>query len=287
MRNSIMIMALVAGGIAVATSNLRAQSGGAPYQAYPQSDQDNRYSKDTQRAQLPPASLNFRASSIIGLPVSSDLGERLGKVQDLIVNMGADVVPFAIIEYGGALGIAETRIAVPLKDIRWSNKSKELTLAATKEQFEAASSAPAGGWVAFAGQEWVRNVDRFYGQPNAGGSRFERQETSGMNESRESVRTPADQTGSSSMQYPETGPNQQTVTTMTKPADEQLAAQVNALIQQNVQNGSRNIEVVIKNGVVTLRGRIPTQEQKELLEKQIKALPGVDRVQDSMITGLE
>jgi osmotically-inducible protein OsmY len=83
------------------------------------------------------------------------------------------------------------------------------------------------------------------------------------------------------------GTDPQAVTTMTKPADDQLAAQVNALVQQNVQNGSRDIQVVIKNGVVTLMGRIPTDEQKELLEKEIKALPGVDRVQDSMITGTE
>ena len=287
MRETNMIVVLVAGGLALATTNLNAQSAGAPYQAYPQSRQTDPSAQEAQRAQMPPPSLNFTANSLIGVQVRNEAGERLGKVQELVVNLGADTVPFAIVEYGGALGIAETRTVVPLKDLRWSSDLKELVLSATKAQFEAASSTPTGRWLAVAGQDWLKSVDRFYGEPSiTGPSRFERQETSGMTEGRQPVRTPVDQTGSS-MQYPDTGPSGQTVNTMAKPADEQLAAQINALVQQNVQSGSRDIEVVLKNGVVTLRGRIPTQEQKELLEKQIKALPGVDRVQDSMITGPE
>ena len=75
------------------------------------------------------------------------------------------------------------------------------------------------------------------------------------------------------------------VVTMTRPADEQLAAQVNAVVAQTVWGGARDIAVVIKNGVVTLQGRIPTEGQRAVLDARIKALPGVDRVQDTMITG--
>jgi sporulation protein YlmC with PRC-barrel domain len=284
MRNTNLIFRVMAGGMVMGATYPGAQSAGAPYNAYRESGQARPLS--TEREQPSASSLNLKASSIIGMPVRNDAGERLGKVQDLVVNLGSDMVPFAIIEYGGALGVAETRVAVPLNDLRCSNQDRELRLAATKEQLDAAISTPTGRWLAVAGQDWLRGVDRFYGQPQiAGQARFERQESE-MNGGREPVRTPADQTGSS-MQYPNTGPSGQSISTMTKPADDQLAAQVNALVQQNVQNGARNVQVVIRNGVVTLRGRIPTVEQRDLLEKQIKALPGVDRVQDSMITGPE
>jgi hypothetical protein len=280
-----MIIALVAGGLALATTNLKAQG---TEQASPAKRQPGQSSKQAGRAYIPSAPLNLKASNIIGLPVRNDSDEHLGNVQDLIVNLGSQSVPFAIVEYGGTLGLGEIRVAVPLTDLKWSAEPKELILTATKEQFEAASSAPTGGWMAVAGQNWLKNVDRFYGQPSGISlSRFERQETSGMNEGREQVRNPSDLKGASSMEKHNPGTDPQAVTTMTKPADDQLAAQVNALVQQNVQNGSRDIQVVIKNGVVTLMGRIPTDEQKELLEKEIKALPGVDRVQDSMITGTE
>ena len=285
MRNSNMIVALVARGLALATTNLKAQG---TEQASPAKSQPGQYSKEAGRAQMLSAPLNFKASNIIGLPVCNDSGEHLGKVQELIVNLGSQSVPFAIVEYGGTLRLGEIRVAVPLTDLKWSGEPRELILTATKEQFAAASSAPTSGWMAVAGQDWLKNVDRFYGQPSGiSQSRFERQETSGMNEGREPIRSPSDPKGASSMENQNSVTDPQAVTTVIKPADDQLAAQVNALVQQNVQNGSRDIEVVIKNGVVTLRGRIPTEEQKELLEKQIKALPGVDRVQDSMITGTE
>jgi osmotically-inducible protein OsmY/sporulation protein YlmC with PRC-barrel domain len=280
MQNTKMIIAAV-GVAGFATLHLAAQSAGAPYQAYPQSGQS--YSG----GQVASMSPNLKASTIIGMPVRNESGEHLGRVKDLVVNMESDSVPVAIIEYGGALGVGDTRIAVPLRDLRWSGQRPGLMLAASKEQFDAAASTPTGRWQGLAGQEWIKDVDRFYGQPQfTGQARFERQEY-GTGSGRETVRTPADSVGPGSRQNQDTGRSGEAVTTMTRPADQQLAAQINALVQQNVQNGSRNIQVVIRNGGVTLRGRIPTDEQKQLLEKQIKALPGVDRVQDSMITGYE
>jgi osmotically-inducible protein OsmY/sporulation protein YlmC with PRC-barrel domain len=276
------IFTLAGGALILVMNHLGAQSAGAPYGAYSQSPDERQPAGE--RVQTPAPSLNFRASAILGMPVRNDAGERLGKVQDVVINLGSDTAPFAIIEHGGAMGVAETKVAVPLRDLRF--EGNELKLSASKEQFDAASASPAGGWSAVAGQAWLKDVDRFYGQPSlTGQAQFERQE-SAINGGREPVRTPAGPAGSS-MQYPTTGPSGQTVNTMSRPEDQQLAAQVNALVQQNAQNGSRNIQVVIRNGVVTLRGRIPTEEQRDLLEKQIKALPGVDRVQDSMITGPE
>lgn len=275
----------LAGGLAIATTSLWAQSTSVPYGGYSSSRQERQPAAE--RAESPSASLNLRASTLIGMPVRNDSGERLGKVQDLIVNLGSDMVPFAIVEFEGPVALAEARVAVPFNYLRASNEARQLTFTGSKEQLATATSTPTGRWLAVAGQDWTKNVDRFYGQPEfIGQAAFERQETTGPNEGREPVRTPAPQTGSS-MQYPDTGPSGQSIATMTRPADEQLAAQVNAVVQQNVQNGSRDIQVVIRNGVVTLRGRIPTMEQRDLLEKQIKALPGVDRVQNSMITGPE
>ncbi len=275
-----LILALAGGGLILMVTHLAARGG--PYGAYSQPRDERQPAGE--RAQPPASSLNLKASTLIGMPVRNDAGERLGKVQDVVINLGSDSAPFAIIEHGGAMGVAETRVAVPLGDLRL--EGNELRLSASREQFEAANASPTGGWSAVAGQDWLKDVDRFYGQPSSTGqAQFERQE-SGVTGGRESVRTPAGP-ASSSMQYPDTGSSGQTVNTMTRPEDQQLAAQVNALVQQNVQNGSRDIQVVIRNGVVTLRGRVPTVEQKELLEKQIKALPGVDRVQDSMITGPE
>ena len=220
----------------------------------------------------------------------------MGKVQDLVVNLQSDSVPCAIIESGGAFGlglIGQNKIAVPMTDLRWSNQSRELTVMATKDQLQAASSQPTGLWAAVQQQGGLAGVNRFYGQPTFfGQSPYERQEMPGYNQGREPVRNPAEQGyRSQSQQGVEvvTGQSQQGagVVTSSQPGDQQLADRINSLVQQDIPNGSGSVEVVIKNGIVTLRGRVPSQAQKEVLENQIKALPGVDRVQDSLITGPE
>jgi sporulation protein YlmC with PRC-barrel domain len=193
-----MITTLVAGALALATTNLTAQ--GTDEALPPQPGYHGQEPKAKERASQPTESLDLKASSIIGLLVRNETGVRLGKVQDLLVSMSSHTVPFAIVEYGGTLGIGQTRVAVPITDLRWSDEPRQLILTTTKEEFESATTAPTGGWIAVVGEDWVRNVDRYYGQPPlASQSRYERQEAKGMTEGRESVRNPAQQKGASDL----------------------------------------------------------------------------------------
>jgi sporulation protein YlmC with PRC-barrel domain len=290
MRNNKMIFALVAGGLALASTNVTAQATeeGLPPTRQPQFGQLGQYSKPAEPAHSSAAASNLKASTIIGLPVRNDSGEALGKVQDLVVNLQTHSTPFAIVEYGGTLGIGQTRVAVPLTDFKWSSAPRELIVTATKAQFDTASSTPTGRWMAFASEDWTKTVDRFYGQPSAAtASRYERQETSGMGEGREPVRNAAEQKGASQLldQPPAISPGAENM--LAKPADEDVATKVNGLIRQNVGDKADAIQVTIAQGVVTLSGKVASDAQKKVIETQIKALPGVDRVENKLVTGNE
>lgn len=200
MKHRNMMIALVASSVAVGSVGLRAQgyNPAPPDPKTPQPGLQDQALKPPTPAGSATEGSDLKATSIIGQTVYSDTGERLGRVQDLIVSLQSHSVPFAIVGYGGTLGIGETRVAVPLTEIKWSGESHQLTMAATKEQFEVASPTPTGQWMAKAGENWIKNVDRFYGQPGqAGASRFERQENTGAMENREPVRNPLEQLNSS------------------------------------------------------------------------------------------
>jgi sporulation protein YlmC with PRC-barrel domain len=289
MRNKNTIIALVAGALALATTNLTAQGADEmlPPTGHPRSAPSDPHVKGAPRAQNSVGTEDFKATSIVGMSVFDDAGERLGKVQDLIVSLASGSVPFAVIEYGGTLGFGQTRVAVPLKDLKWSSEPKQLILATTKAQFESASSAPTGGWTAVADEKWTRDIDRFYGQPATGSSRFERQESGGMAESREAVRSPADQRGATHLLnqpgVPDLGGGKMTE----KPSEEDLSAKINSVLQQNLGEGASGIQATITNGIVTLSGSVANQAQKARLENQIKATPGVKQVQDQLVTKAE
>ncbi len=55
--------------------------------------------------------LGYRASQLIGRDVTNDKGEKIGKVDDLVVSR--DKVLFAIIGVGGFLGIPDRLVVAP------------------------------------------------------------------------------------------------------------------------------------------------------------------------------
>jgi len=243
---------------------------------------------DTKPADHAPASACLKASYIIGLEVRNAADERLGKVQDLIVSLDSQSAPIAILTYGGALGIGETRVAVPLKDLRWSSTARQLTMAATRSELETASPFPTGGWAAITHEDWTKNIDHYYDQPSGlGQSRFERQEMSGATESREPVREALQPKDASSVGIQAPGDNQEAKQLLAQPTEVDLMMKVNEIIGGDLGSGARDVQATVANGVVTLKGKVANDTQKGRLETQIKALTGVNRVENQLVTGSE
>jgi sporulation protein YlmC with PRC-barrel domain len=55
----------------------------------------------------------YRASKLIGATVKNEQGERVGKVEDIIVSPDGKVT-MAVLEVGGFLGIGDRRVAIPM-----------------------------------------------------------------------------------------------------------------------------------------------------------------------------
>jgi hypothetical protein len=287
MRNRNLIAALMAGGLALTAANLTAQRAD---ETVPKPDQSPVTHENKPPRVTPPytstavtAGGSLKASTLIGMHVRNDAGDRLGKLQDIIVNLESHSAPFAIVEYGGALGIGVTHIAVPLSEFKFSSEPKQLILSATKEEFQSASSAPTGGWMIASGEDWAKNVDKYYGQPaTMDKSRFERQEAADVFKGREAVRNPTEKSASELLNpTPGTVPEDKNLNKFT---DEDLTSKVTDLVRTDVGQDADNIQVGIKDGVVTLNGKAATAAQKQALEARIKALPGVTRIENNLST---
>jgi osmotically-inducible protein OsmY/sporulation protein YlmC with PRC-barrel domain len=105
----------VSGGLALAPTILTAQDyGSVAGSNHTELNHPGHWAHQRGTAGAMSATSDLRASSIIGQTVRTESGERLGKVQDLIINLSSQSAPFAIVEYGGALGVGATKVAVPL-----------------------------------------------------------------------------------------------------------------------------------------------------------------------------
>jgi uncharacterized protein YrrD len=77
----------------------------------------------------------YRSSYIVGSPVVNEHNDKIGMVDDLIIEP-SEMVPFAILSVGGYLGIGERLVVVPFKSLKISHDKIELP-GATKDALEA------------------------------------------------------------------------------------------------------------------------------------------------------
>src|SRR6202048_949916 len=63
----------------------------------------------------------WRASKLIGLNVYNDNNEKIGDIQELIVDKSAKV-DNVVLGVGGFLGMGEHYVAVPMEKLKWVNE---------------------------------------------------------------------------------------------------------------------------------------------------------------------
>jgi sporulation protein YlmC with PRC-barrel domain len=116
----------------------------------------------------------LRASEFIGETVRNGKGEKVGSVDDLILNRG-DKVLYAVISVGGFLGIGDKLVAVPFDELKLGSKdvSGAIVYDTTKEQLKtqpAFTYADAGGEASRESylRSAERQVDRWQGRIDKG-----------------------------------------------------------------------------------------------------------------------
>jgi sporulation protein YlmC with PRC-barrel domain len=80
----------------------------------------------------------IRASRVIGTEVKDTNGEVLGKVEDLILDKTENAIMFAVVGFGGVLGIGEKFHPVPWSSLDYEEEGAAYIVPFTKEQLRAA-----------------------------------------------------------------------------------------------------------------------------------------------------
>ena len=105
---------------------------------------------------------SHRVSSLIGTNVKSPQDESLGEVKDLVIDWPGGTVRYAVLSYGGMLGIGDKLFAVPIE--QFQAREKDLVLAIDKQQLKNAPGFNKDQWPDMADTSWSRSVDQYYQQ---------------------------------------------------------------------------------------------------------------------------
>lgn len=96
----------------------------------------------------------IRASQFIGKEVRNQQNERLGKVEDLVLDLRAGQVAYTVLAQGGVLGIGEKLFAIPLQAFKAPEAGDRILLVADKEQVAKAPGFDKDNWPAAANPYW-------------------------------------------------------------------------------------------------------------------------------------
>lgn len=80
----------------------------------------------------------IRASRAIGTPVYNTQGEKIGKVEDIVLDKKTNNIMFAVVGFGGFLGMGEKYHPVPWSALDYSKDEDGYVVPYTKEQLQAA-----------------------------------------------------------------------------------------------------------------------------------------------------
>ena len=80
----------------------------------------------------------IRAKKVIGTNVKDGTGEKLGQVEDIVLDKQSNQIMFAIVGFGGVLGMGEKYHPVPWSTLDYDKDENSYVVNLSKEQLKAA-----------------------------------------------------------------------------------------------------------------------------------------------------
>ncbi len=118
---------------------------------------------------------NVRISQLMGLNLQNAQGESVGEIKDIVVNSETGKVNYAVVTYGGFLGLGNKLFAVPFEAFKFQVDPDEVgendidsgdyicVLNVTQQQLEGLQGFDEDNWPNMADKQWAADLDKRYG----------------------------------------------------------------------------------------------------------------------------
>ncbi len=103
-----------------------------------------------------------RASDLIGKDVNSRDGNKIGEIEELVVNMAAQKVHYAVLEFDPSWASPEQNFAFPLRSFTLTAGGDELVLDVDKQKVQAMKSFTDDRYANLNDRVWVADIDRYF-----------------------------------------------------------------------------------------------------------------------------
>ncbi|MGH7231907.1 MAG: PRC-barrel domain-containing protein [Nitrospiraceae bacterium] len=105
----------------------------------------------------------FSASSLNGVAVRNAAGEDLGEIKDLVLDVESGRLAYAVLSFGGFLGLGDKYFAIPWSALSLSRDDQIFILDVPREKLENAPGFDKDNWPDMAETQWETVIHSYYG----------------------------------------------------------------------------------------------------------------------------
>lgn len=103
------------------------------------------------------------ADTLMGNDVYNRQDEDLGDIKEIMLDVPAGRISYAVLSYGGVLGMGEKLFAVPWEALTLDTDNKRFTLDVSKDRLESAPGFDKDNWPNMSDQTWAQGIHTYYG----------------------------------------------------------------------------------------------------------------------------
>lgn len=103
------------------------------------------------------------ANTLDGNDVFNRKDEDLGDIKEIMIDMGTGRVAYAVLSYGGFMGIGDKLFAVPWHALTLDTTNKRFVLDVEKDRLDNAPGFDKDQWPDMADTAWAKEVHEYYG----------------------------------------------------------------------------------------------------------------------------
>ena len=103
------------------------------------------------------------ADTLNGNDVFNEKDEDLGDIKEFMLDMKTGRVSYAVLSYGGFLGMGDKLFAVPWGALKLDTVNKRFVLNVDKARLESAPGFDKDNWPNMSDQTWAQGIHSYYG----------------------------------------------------------------------------------------------------------------------------
>ena len=103
------------------------------------------------------------ATTLLKDKVVNSKGEELGKIEEFMIDLASGRIIYAVLSFGGFLGMGSKLFAVPWEALKLDTENKRFVLDVDKERLKDAPGFDKNDWPNQPDVEWLSKVYTYYG----------------------------------------------------------------------------------------------------------------------------